>query len=81
MLSAMDVHESSPAAIAARVKDVIGAGAVYLSFDIDALDPAFAPGTTIANEHKRKGDCKNRGMIYQSYKRGAIGMTHPFAVW
>jgi agmatinase len=25
--------------------DVIGAGPAYLSFDIDALDPAFAPGT------------------------------------
>ena len=24
---------------------VVGAGPTYLSFDIDALDPAFAPGT------------------------------------
>lgn len=27
------------------VKNVIGDNAVYLSFDIDALDPAYAPGT------------------------------------
>lgn len=45
VISAMDVHESSPAAIAARVREVVGQGPVYLSFDIDALDPAFAPGT------------------------------------
>lgn len=31
--------------IAARVKARVGPGAAYLSFDIDALDPAFAPGT------------------------------------
>ena len=35
----MDVHESSPAKIAARVRDIVGASPVYLSFDIDALDP------------------------------------------
>jgi agmatinase len=31
--------------IAARVKARVGPGAAYLTFDIDALDPAFAPGT------------------------------------
>ncbi len=40
----MDVHESSPAAVAAKVREVVGDHPVYLSFDIDALDPAFAPG-------------------------------------
>jgi guanidinopropionase len=29
----------------ARMRAVIGAGPAYLSFDIDCLDPAFAPGT------------------------------------
>ncbi|XP_036446940.1 agmatinase, mitochondrial [Colossoma macropomum] len=29
----------------AEVRTQIGSGPVYLSFDIDALDPAFAPGT------------------------------------
>lgn len=31
--------------IADRVRVHVGQGPVYLSFDIDALDPAFAPGT------------------------------------
>jgi agmatinase len=45
ILGAETVHEEGPAAIAARVKTVIGDAPAYLSFDIDALDPAFAPGT------------------------------------
>jgi agmatinase len=45
VLSALDVHEIGPAAVAARVRDVVGSAPAYLSFDIDALDPAFAPGT------------------------------------
>jgi agmatinase len=44
-LTAADVHEHGPAATAARICEVIGEAPVYLSFDIDALDPAFAPGT------------------------------------
>ena len=35
----------TPAEYGARVRERIGAGPAYLSFDIDALDPAFAPGT------------------------------------
>jgi agmatinase len=34
-----------PAGVAARVKGRVGPGAAYLTFDVDALDPAFAPGT------------------------------------
>lgn len=45
ILPAMQVHEAGPAAVAARVREVIGDGPAYLSFDIDVLDPAFAPGT------------------------------------
>jgi agmatinase len=45
VLSAIEVHETGPAAIAARIAEVVGQAPVYLSFDIDALDPAFAPGT------------------------------------
>ncbi len=45
MLSAQDVHASNPAAIAERIAGVTGDHPAYLSFDIDALDPAFAPGT------------------------------------
>jgi agmatinase len=28
-----------------RIRDVVGDGPVYVSFDVDSLDPAFAPGT------------------------------------
>ena len=45
IVSAQEVHESTPAAVAARVREVVGEGPAYLSFDIDCLDPAFAPGT------------------------------------
>jgi len=45
IIPAMEVHESGPDAVAKRVRQVIGDSACYLSFDIDALDPAFAPGT------------------------------------
>ena len=31
--------------MAERIRDILGDRPVYLSFDIDALDPAFAPGT------------------------------------
>jgi agmatinase len=44
-ITAQDVHETGPAAIAARVRAIVGDAPVYLSFDIDVLDPAFAPGT------------------------------------
>ncbi|MDJ0926686.1 MAG: agmatinase [Gammaproteobacteria bacterium] len=39
------VHENGPAAVADEVKQVIGDQAVYLTFDIDCLDPSCAPGT------------------------------------
>jgi agmatinase len=45
LLSAQDVHGSTPAAVATRIAEVVGEEPAYLSFDIDALDPAFAPGT------------------------------------
>lgn len=45
VLSSQDVHTSGPAAVAARIRDVVGDTPAYLTFDIDALDPAFAPGT------------------------------------
>jgi agmatinase len=45
VLSAQDVHAATPAVVAARIGEVVGDAPAYLSFDIDALDPAFAPGT------------------------------------
>ena len=45
IVPAEDVHESGPKAVAERIRSVVRDGPTYLSFDIDALDPAFAPGT------------------------------------
>jgi agmatinase len=45
VMSAQDVHATTPDAVAARVRAIVGDAPAYLSFDIDALDPAFAPGT------------------------------------
>ena len=45
VLSAIEVHEAGPAAVAARIAQVVGAAPAYLSCDVDVLDPAFAPGT------------------------------------
>jgi len=39
------VHENGPAAVAEEIKRVVGINKVYLTFDIDCLDPSFAPGT------------------------------------
>ena len=44
-IHAEEVAEIGVAAVLARAREVVGDGPVYLSFDIDALDPAFAPGT------------------------------------
>ncbi len=45
ILSAQDVHAQGPMPIAERIRAVVGEAPCYLTFDIDALDPAFAPGT------------------------------------
>ncbi|MFC3674508.1 agmatinase [Ferrovibrio xuzhouensis] len=45
IVSAQEVHEQGVAAVAERIRSTVGLAPAYLSFDIDALDPAFAPGT------------------------------------
>lgn len=45
VIDARAVHEEGAAVAAARARAVVGAAPCYLTFDIDALDPAFAPGT------------------------------------
>jgi agmatinase len=44
-LDALSVIEAGPAATAARVREVLGGVPAYLSFDVDACDPAHCPGT------------------------------------
>ena len=45
ILDADAVADASPMAIAERIASVVGNGPAYLTFDIDFLDPAYAPGT------------------------------------
>lgn len=45
IIDAREVHEGGTAAAVKKIKGILGDAPVYLSFDIDALDPAFAPGT------------------------------------
>ncbi|NQV70803.1 MAG: agmatinase [Pseudohongiella sp.] len=45
ILSAADVHTRPVSELLQQIKKRVGATPVYLTFDIDCLDPAFAPGT------------------------------------
>ena len=44
IIDAPEVHETGPRAVAEKIKEILGHN-VYVTFDIDVLDPAFAPGT------------------------------------
>ena len=45
IIDANEVHREGPHAAAKKIKEVVGGRPVYLTFDIDGLDPAYAPGT------------------------------------
>lgn len=45
IVDALTCHEIGMAEVAKRVYDRVGGSNVYMSFDIDCLDPAYAPGT------------------------------------
>lgn len=45
IIDAPEFHRIGPEAAAERAKEIVGQRPCYLSFDIDGLDPAFAPGT------------------------------------
>ena len=45
VVHAEEVSRLSNDQLVAKIKSVVGDGPVYLSFDVDSLDPAFAPGT------------------------------------
>ncbi|HUS54913.1 MAG TPA: agmatinase, partial [Thermohalobaculum sp.] len=42
---ANQVHETGIDATVARIREVVGDNRAYITFDIDCLDPAYAPGT------------------------------------
>ncbi|MGO4915456.1 agmatinase [Pseudogemmobacter sp. W21_MBD1_M6] len=45
VIDAREVHERGAAAAVAKARAIVGDHPTYVTFDIDALDPAFAPGT------------------------------------
>ncbi|MCR9122347.1 MAG: agmatinase [Phyllobacteriaceae bacterium] len=45
VIHAEEVPQLGIAEVARRALETVGDGPVYLSFDIDSIDPAFAPGT------------------------------------
>lgn len=45
IIDAREVHEAGPVAVAQKIKSILGDHPTYLTFDIDGLDPAYAPGT------------------------------------
>ena len=45
ILQAPWVHKNGPEAVVAEIKRIVGDAKAYLTFDIDCLDPAYAPGT------------------------------------
>ena len=45
IIDAREVHEAGARAAAAKIRKIVGGHPAYLTFDIDGLDPAFAPGT------------------------------------
>jgi len=45
VIDARTCHEKGAASVADQVRDIMGQHPTYLTFDIDGLDPAFAPGT------------------------------------
>jgi len=45
VVQAEEIWHKSTAPLAARIKAALGTGPVYITYDIDSLDPAYAPGT------------------------------------
>ena len=45
IIDAPKVHSLQPQQVADQIATIVGSHACYLTFDIDCLDPAFAPGT------------------------------------
>ncbi|MDD9883184.1 MAG: agmatinase [Gammaproteobacteria bacterium] len=45
ILDAAWVHAHSVGELTAAIADIVGSSKTYLTFDIDCVDPAFAPGT------------------------------------
>ena len=45
IIDAHEVHHRDPKDVAKKIKSILGDAKTYVTFDIDCLDPAYAPGT------------------------------------
>ena len=45
IIDAAQVHRQGPEETVQQIKEILGNNPTYLTWDIDALDPAYAPGT------------------------------------
>ncbi len=45
IIDAQEVHATGPQAVTDRILGIVGDAPTYITFDIDVLDPGFAPGT------------------------------------
>jgi Arginase family len=54
VIHAEEAIAMGPAAIVKRIREVTGDGPTYVTFDVDGLDPAFAPGTRNAGGRRLK---------------------------
>lgn len=45
IIDATEMHQTGPHAVAKKIRDIVGDNKTYMTFDIDALEPASAPGT------------------------------------
>ncbi len=45
VIHAEEVEALGIRGVTRKIREVVGEGPTYVSFDVDALDPAFAPGT------------------------------------
>ncbi|MFQ5913870.1 MAG: agmatinase [Nitrospinota bacterium] len=45
IIHAEEAHSSAPSDVIKKIREKVGDRPLYVSFDVDALDPAFTPGT------------------------------------
>ncbi|MCV2879360.1 agmatinase [Sedimentimonas flavescens] len=45
IIDAIEMHKTGPHAVAEKIRKIVGDNKTYVTFDIDALEPASAPGT------------------------------------
>jgi guanidinopropionase len=45
VIPVQDFHEMGVKAVIAKTREVLGNGPTYITFDVDGLDPVYAPGT------------------------------------